>query len=262
MDAKALLDAGQLSAAVDAATKQVKAHPGDVSARIFLFELLAAAGQFERAQKHLDVVAEKDADMREGAVSYREVLAAEQRRARLFATGSGSLDQVVPGRPDLTSELLALQALRAGDTARAAELLAQASAGLPALGGSIDGERFDEFRDADDLLANHLEVISNGRYGWIPFRDIRTLELDAPRFFRDLLWVPTMVTLADGFAAKMFVPARYPGSEVHADDAVRLARATDWSGDEAPVRGVGQRAFLAGEDLKYILETRAIVFGA
>ena len=55
-EAKGLLDAGNLTAAIEAATREVKAHPADVAARTFLFELLLFAGEWERALKQLDVV--------------------------------------------------------------------------------------------------------------------------------------------------------------------------------------------------------------
>ena len=55
-DAKLQLDAGNLSAAVDSALKLVKTNPTDATARTFLFELSCFAGDWDRAEKQLDVI--------------------------------------------------------------------------------------------------------------------------------------------------------------------------------------------------------------
>ena len=46
-------------------------------------------------------------------------------------------------------------------------------------------------------------------------------------------------------------------------DEYRLGRATDWSDPDAgPVRGVGQRAFLAGDELVSIMDFTELSFDA
>ncbi len=262
MSAADLLKAGQLNAAIDAATQDVKSSPRNANARIFLFELLAAAGQWERAQKHLDVVADQATAMQEGIASYRAVLDAERVRARLFASGDGAPQQVTPSPVDAEPQLAVIRHLARGEVAEARKLLDESEAARAPRRGTIDGTPFDDFRDADDLLAPVLEVISQGRYGWIRFADVAKIELPAPKFFRDLLWAPADVTLTSGFRSRMFVPCRYPGSETSPDDAIRLGRTTDWLEDRGPVRGLGQRAFVAGEELHDMLETREVGFEA
>jgi type VI secretion system protein ImpE len=260
MGAHELLQEGRLTAAVDAATQEVKAKPGDVAARIFLFELLAASGEFERAQKHLDVVADKSPEMAQGAESYRGVLTAEIARARLFTKAEGVPQRMTHAPLDPEPSLGALHRLRAGDPAAAASLLAQAAEGRPPRPGAVDGRRFDDWRDADDLLAPVLEVIANGLYGWIPFAQIARLTFEAPRYFRDLLWRPVTITLPEGATSAMFVPVRYAGSETASDDGLRLGRSTDWLDTGGVVTGVGQRTFLAGDEPCAILEATEIVF--
>ena len=71
---------GRLSVAIEQQTQEVKAKPADVSARIFLFELLCFAGNLDRAEKQLDVVGHQSAEMEIGAEIYRQVLAAERTR--------------------------------------------------------------------------------------------------------------------------------------------------------------------------------------
>src|SRR4029453_8413255 len=78
MSAKELLRAGKLTEAIDAQVQAVKAAPSDTTARIFLFELLAGAGDWERAAKHLDVVASQAPDMATGGSSYQASLRPER----------------------------------------------------------------------------------------------------------------------------------------------------------------------------------------
>ena len=47
---------GKLQEAIDAQIQAVKAKPGDQSLRLFLFELFAFAGEFDRAHKQIDVL--------------------------------------------------------------------------------------------------------------------------------------------------------------------------------------------------------------
>jgi type VI secretion system protein ImpE len=260
MSAKELLREGKLTQAIDAQVQAVKAAPGDTTARIFLFELLAAAGDWERASKHLDVVASQAPDMATGVASYQATLRAEQVRDALFTTGQGAPQRMTSEPLDAEPYLSALARLRAGDGGEAERRLAEAESARPAQPATVDGKPCDDFRDADDVLAPFLEVIANGIYGWIPFAQIARIEFDEPRFLRDLLWRPAAITLRNGATAAMLVPVRYPGSGQAADDALRLGRATDWRQEGEVVVGVGQRAFIAGEDLASVLEVGEIAF--
>jgi type VI secretion system protein ImpE len=54
---------------------------------------------------------------------------------------------------------------------------------------------------------------------------------------------------------EVFLPALYAGAHAEADDRLRLGRATDWrAAPGEPVRGVGQRTFLVGDEARAILE--------
>jgi type VI secretion system protein ImpE len=76
---------------------------------------------------------------------------------------------------------------------------------------------------------------------------------------RDLLWLPAHLALRDGPEGDVFLPALYPNSHEHPDDAVKLGRATDWKGGEGePVLGAGLKVFLRGDDDISILEWRQL----
>ena len=51
MNANELFQAGKLQEAIDTQIAQVKANPADQGKRLFLFELLAFAGELDRARR-------------------------------------------------------------------------------------------------------------------------------------------------------------------------------------------------------------------
>lgn len=256
-----LLKAGRLADAIDSAVQTVKSAPGDVRARILLFEALALAGEWERAAKHLAVIADKATDMATGASSYQATLRAEEDRERTFS-GEGAPARMTSEPFDPEPYLTAIRHVRQGRVSDAIALLDPAVAARPPRAGRVDGRPFADLYEADDLLAPHLEVIANGIYGWIPFAQIAKLEFEPTRFLRDLIWRPTNVTLTTGASATMFVPVRYPGSERATEDPLRLGRATDWIDHGGLVTGVGQRALAVDDDLVYLLDVGTIEFDA
>ena len=82
---KELLDAGNLNAAIEALTLEVREAPADPQKRTFLFELLAFAGDWDRAEKQIAAAAGADAPSQMAAGVYRGLLQAERDRARVFA---------------------------------------------------------------------------------------------------------------------------------------------------------------------------------
>ena len=62
------------------------------------------------------------------------------------------------------------------------------------------------------------------------------------------------MSVAEGPDGEVYLPAVYAVDETMSD-ALRLGRETDWrQGDGGPVRGVGQRLFILGEDAVPMLE--------
>lgn len=256
MTATGLFKAGQLAAAVDAQLADVKAHPADDGKRIFLFELLLFTGDINRAAKQLDVVRADTPEMAVAVAGYREVVAAERKRRGLATGGApGFLGDDPPAHARLR-----LEALRTApaDPKRAAELLSQADEHTPVVGGILNGSPFVGLRDADDYFASVVEVFAHGEYLWVGVDQIAAVAMNPPKYPRDVLYPPARLTLHDGTTGEVFLPALYPGSHAHADDAVRLGRLTVWDGEAGAVRGAGQRVFLSGDDDRALLEWRAV----
>ena len=85
--AKELLDAGKLAGAIEAATAEVKANPTDVPRRTILFELLCFAGEWDRAEKQIDVIGQQSMQSAMAVQVYRANIQAERSRERLFDAG-------------------------------------------------------------------------------------------------------------------------------------------------------------------------------
>ena len=85
MQAKELFQEGKLSEAIEALVGEVKANPNDGARRTFLFELSCLVGDWERAERQLDVIGHQSAEAELGVMVYRANMKAEQERRRVFA---------------------------------------------------------------------------------------------------------------------------------------------------------------------------------
>lgn len=256
MDAKACFEQGRLAEAIQAQTQAVKSSPLNGGLRTFLFELLAFAGELDRADKQLDVIGHDNTQTAWGASVYQNLLAAERTRRQAFTTGTKPETFLDP--PEfLAKRFAALASLAQGRVDAAVELLAHSDAAAPAVRGTVNGQGVEGLRDADDLLAPVLEAMVLRDYVWIPWSQIRELEVEPPARPRDLIWAPARLTLEDGVQRHAYLPVLYPDSHKAADDALRLGRLTDWIvPDTGPVRGVGQHLLTAGEFDLGLLELR------
>jgi len=235
---------GRLGDAIQSQTAEVKAHPTDVDRRYLLFAFLSFAGELERADRQLDALGAQDAQLEIGSRVYRNLLASEMCRRRVFESGDDPMiPKNAPRHVMLRHEALA--ASRGGDGALARKKLDEAAEASPALAGSAEERAFSSVRDSDDLLASVLEVFAGGRYLWLPFENIRTLTVAKPRHVLYLLWAGAEMEEYEGERATVHSPALYFGSNASANDAIRLGRATDWNDDHGSARGQGQRILLA-----------------
>lgn len=262
MDAKQLFTAGKLREAIDAQIAVVKSKPGDQASRLFLFELMAFAGEFDRAQRQIDALRYDDIELESGVDSYRRLLAAESIRKRVFKEGLqpkflGLGDSSPPEH--ILLRIDAINKLIAGENSAAAELLAQAAEATPPAIGTLNGKPFELFRDADDVLGPVIEVMAKGEYFWISLEAVDVIAMNPPRFPRDLLWAPARLETQAGESGEIFLPALYPLSSEHADDAVKLGRSTDWREiPDGPVLGQGLKTYLVDDDVAPLLDWREL----
>ncbi len=261
--------AGRLEEAAALAGEAVRGAPGDAASRLLLAEILLFSGNAERADKVLDAAEAVDPSLGLYVSEFRHLLRAEAIRRQCWREGR------VPeflGEPTeaLQHTLKALAALRGGDEGAAAEAAAAAEAVRPRVAGHRGDSPFDDFRDADDLCAGLVEVLTaTGRYFWVPVERIAEMEFAAPRRTRDLFWRRCSMTVSGGPDGDVYVPALYldplaagpaEADPAGGDGALRIGDATDWVGDRL-VRGRGQRVFLAGEDGVAVRDLSSLRFG-
>lgn len=256
-DPKQLLAAGRLAEAIEAMVETVKKHPTEVEHRGLLCELLVLAGELERADKQLDLIGHQRREAVVWASLMRQLIRAEMHRGQFFAEGRVPEFLAEPG----PVERLCLEAsihLREGAPEKARELLERAETEREPLPLTVNGKPCDDFRDLDDLTAPVFEVLtSTGKYFWVPQRQVVSAVFAAPEHPVDLCWRRVRMEVEDGPDGEVFLPVTYcvPGAEL--SDALRLGRATEWR-EEGPVRGLGQREFLAGEEGVAILDLRDV----
>jgi type VI secretion system protein ImpE len=257
-----LFKQGRVSDALQVLTAQVKQHPADSAKRVFLFQLLALMGQWERAENQLKVAGELDAQNALMVSAYQLALRGERERAAVY---TGSRHPTMIGEPSVWHALLlqAFRWLREGHVEQAVELRGRAFEAAETVRGSIDGAPFEWIADADSRFGPCLEMIVNGGYAWVPFSRFSALRFDAPTDLRDTIWAPVQITWRNGGEAVGFVPCRYDGSEQSDDAELVLARRTEWTerGLECFV-GRGQRMLVTDAGEYPLLDLRTLTFDA
>jgi type VI secretion system protein ImpE len=195
-----LYRAGELREAIKALGEELRKSPLDAKRRTFLFELLCFAGEYDRAEKQLDVLAAQSPKAIPGMMLYRSAIHAERTRQEMFAKGE------TPKVEDGVQS-----------------------------GGSWNGKPFEEMSDADPRIGANLEVFIAGSYTWIPMHYLRGLEVEAPTNLRDLLWARARVEASPEFRlqelGEVLLPVISPLSSGYADNAVQLGRETAWEED-------------------------------
>jgi type VI secretion system protein ImpE len=230
MDALSLYRAGQLQPAIDALGAELRKQPLDTKRRTFLFELLCFAGEYDRAGKHLDILADSSKEAAAGSILYRSALHAEKTRQEMF------LKDELPIRSAHASP-----------------------------SGEWNGKAFAGLADADPRIGSHLEVFIAGSYTWIPFAYVESLEIEPPKKLRDTLWIPAILHATPDFRlqdlGEVLLPALAPLSWKHADDAVRLGQSTVWEEDaDGEAVPYGQKLLLSDDEEESILDLRNLTF--
>jgi type VI secretion system protein ImpE len=231
MQTNEYLRAGKLEEAIQSLNGQVRLNPLDAKIRTSLFELLCFSGEYDRAEKQLEVLAQSGRDAEMGTLLYRAAIHAERVRHALFSK------KQYPMPKDAN--------------------------GLGRLSVSINGKPFHTLSDGDPRIGSNLEVFAAGSYMWIPFRLLTSIEIAPPKRLRDLLWLPAKVRTSDKYEdrelGEVLLPALTPFAGQHVDPAVRLGRATVWEetadGETVPA---GQKILLADDEEWPILELRNV----
>jgi type VI secretion system protein ImpE len=236
-NANQLFQAGRLKEAVQALSAEVREHPSDTKRRTFLFELLCFSGEYDRAEKQLDLLAEAGPNSEMGALLYRSALHAERTRQDLFQRRE--FPKPSGGSPP----------------------------GAGSVTGTLNGKPFQTITDADPRIGPRLEVFAGGNYLWINFEHLASIQIQPPRRLRDLLWTPAVVragpALKDTELGEVLLPVLSPFAWQHPDEAVRLGRMTVWEEDESGAAApAGQKMLLVDGEEFPLLEIRKLEFAS
>lgn len=227
---KQLTEAGKVKEALEALTAHLRNKPTDAEARSALFELLCFAGEFERAQKHLNLLAGNNEKAKLGAILYLTACHADRERHDMYKT------QSFP-KSEASSQV----------------------------SGKLNGKPFSDIRDADPDLGARLEVFGAGSYMWVQFAHIAKITIEEPKRLRDTFWVPAMIRTGPKFQGtdmgEVLLPAVYPYSHTFADESVWMGRQTVWiEDDNGSSYPLGQKVLLVdGEEVPF-LEIRTLEF--
>ena len=246
-----LLRQGDPKAALEQLQSLIRKEPQVSKHRVFLFQLLLALGDWDRAKTQLAVVKELDAATIPMAQAYTEALRCELLREAVF---SGQRSPLVFGEPSewVAHVQQALVMSAQGQVEHAQALRASALEAADAVSGKItvataDGESESSFAwlaDADSRLGPIFEAVINGKYYWVPSSAVSELTIEAPEDLRDFVWMPAQFRWQNGGEAVALIPTRYPGSASAEDSAFQLARKTEWQdAGHDEFRGIGQRVF-------------------
>ena len=251
---------GDLGACLASLQAEVKRSPADVKQRVFLAQVLMLIGHWERALTQLGVMKELDASTLPMVHAYSAAIQCERLRAGVF---SGERSPLLFGEPEpwMAELIQAVGLLAKGHATEAAALRSRALEAAPATAGTLNDQPFEWLADADPRLGPMLEVLLNGNYYWVPMHRVREIKVEPPGDVRDLVWLPADFTWANGGEAVGLIPTRYPGSEMASDDAIRLARKTDWTDAGADTAiGLGQRLLATDAADLPLLDLRSIKF--
>jgi type VI secretion system protein ImpE len=224
--------AGRLDEAIEAAGTELRRQPLDARLRTFLFELLCFAGDFDRAEKQLDVLGGQSSTADAGAMFLNGLLQAHRERETTFAASPPAAEEEYPD---------------------------------PLM---VNGTEAAGCRDEDARIGASLEIYQGMSYRRIPFREVEQVAIAAPASLRDLLWIPATVALRQSSGSAdsdmpVHLPALAPGSYRHSDSAVRLGRLSIVEEDErGALLPFGTKLLICGSEEVSLLDVRSLVFSS
>lgn len=258
-DPDRLLRSGDIEGTRAALVDVVRREPANEKARMFLFQLLAVAGQWEKCVAQLRTLAKIAAEAEMLAVLYSAAAGAEGARERVFAG-------LEPPHRFIASDwadgiFAAIGHLGRGDIEAAIETRDAAFDATPDMRGTIDGEPFEWITNADPRLGPCIEMIIDNRYGIQPLDQIARIESTGPQNLRDLVWQPAEVAFKSSQSVNVLLPVRYPNTVLQGSDQEKLARSTVWDNTSFGSIGCGTQLLTisSGEDIA-ITALRTLVF--
>jgi type VI secretion system protein ImpE len=260
METKELLKAGRLAEARLQIVDEVKASPAETGKRTLLFQIHALYGEWDKADRDLDLIAAGNVKAVAGVQIYKNIVAAEKERLNVFRNAAPP--SFLPEPPAYLAAYNAfLEKALEKQFEEADRQYRELEAHLRAPAGTVDGKRFSGFRDTDIRTAFFLEAFVHERYVRIPFTAIRELTVTRPASLFDTIWATSSVTTWEGLSLNCFLPVVYAESYLHQDDQVKMGRMTNWTGLGGGYdTGAGQHVFQIGDRETALLEMQQVLF--
>lgn len=269
--AESLIKEARVEESLAALEAQVRSAPADFKLRVFLFQVLAVLGRWERASGQLEVAAKMNPDANLMAQVCRQAILGEGYRNDVF---SGKRTPLLLGEPEpwVQKMIAALSLDGQGQVEGAASLRAEAMEEAPGSSGTLkfnpsatgpESTAFEWVADADPRLGPMIEAMVGGKYYWIPWNRIRAVRFERPTDLRDIIWAHAEFLWTTGATAHGIVPVRYPRTTDNAKEGhLLMSRKTEWradtNGNELPL---GQRLLSTDQGEYGILEIKMVTIG-
>lgn len=237
---------GGLDAGIDSLAQLLRKDPSLVWARCQLVELLCFAERFEDADSQLNTLVSLDSELMLPMSIWRNLIAAAQKRSDVYACKEKP-DVVEEPTQEIASCMSFLVSLDDGQNQDLESIVAQMDEGFTMpVGLSLNDNEATFLRNLDDRSAYHLEVLAtNGKYYWVDFTQIESLEVHKPERLIEVLWRKARLILANGSDGEVYLPAAYVGK---ASQQALLEGRTEWVEQQGLVRGEGLQMWLTGEE--------------
>lgn len=258
-NADELLRAGDLDGARAVLVETVRTEPANIQARMFLFQFLALAGEWEKARRQLSTIAQMSGEAQMLAVAYGQAIDAELERAQVYAGTVVARQHVASDWANGVTE--AIHHFVNGRVAQGNDARDAAFEAAPDTPGELNGEAFDWIADADGRFGPCFEAIIAGKYGLQAFDQVERIKCDGPSDLRDILWYPVQIAFRSGQSVAAMLPARYPDTEFSALAEEKLARATSWIDRDWGQVGCGQHLWSLSDETDHgLLSLRTLSF--
>lgn len=250
---------GNLGEALTQARRDVTSNPESFGLRFLLFELLVLVEEFNQAEDELRYATAADPNIADGVELYLGLLSAERLRYNWMTKAQGSPNGLLKP-PDYAAKFVEASSLLCEARVKEAEvLLREGWQQVPKLSGSLDGKRFSEIRDADDVLGPFLEALVPGHYYWIPFEQIQRVEFQPKHGYQDTIWIPAYIEMKEGVRGNLWFPSLYSGTSKKSALS-KLGQLTEWEYPSPNVaRAYGQRDLKTDEILQGIRQVSTIL---
>ena len=239
------------------AIAKVKSDPTNADLRIGLFRLFAITGQWDRAVTQLTTAMELKSENALYAKTFLACISCERFRSEVFA---GRKSPLFIGEPPGWAALM-VQALQGKSIVQKRECWDSALHQAPMRSGQLNGDPFDWIADADSNLGPLLEAFIDGKYYWIAYAELASIEYHEPGELIETVWQSAEITFSNGGTKTAYLPVRYFGSETNEDEQIVRGLKTQWDSlDEQYATGLGQRTLVTDQTESPVLECRKIEF--